>query len=163
QAVRAREALGVALGVDHPVDARDEPSFAAPAPGGTDLNGRADIAFAGRAVWAAQRGNKDAWRDYLPTLSASFQPFYQNPATPTVPEWGWQAQLALALPLYDGGLRYGQALERSAALSAAHARYDLAVRQARADERTAHAAVEGADVALRKARSAATLAHEAAE
>ena len=32
----------------------------------------------------------------------------------TRPETGWQAQLILSLPLYDGGLRYGAHDERTA-------------------------------------------------
>ncbi len=159
---RAKESLGVVLGLDGAVDAIDEPAFP-PIPESVNETARADVAAAKRALWAAERGGKDLWRDFLPTLTAIFQPFYQNPPTLTVPLLGWQGQLALVLPIYDAGLRYGLQAEREAQVVANRARLEAASRQARADVRIGRAAVRGADVAQAKAKRAASLAHEAAE
>ena len=101
-------------------------------------------------------------RDYIPTLTGSFQPFYQNPATITLPETGWQAQLALSVPFFDGGLRYGQDRERKAALAQARARYDDALRRARSEVRVAETAIEEAGKVVERARTSASLAREAA-
>jgi len=121
------------------------------------------VIAAKRALWAAERGGKDLWRDFLPTLTAIFQPFYQNPPTLTVPLLGWQGQIALVLPIYDGGLRYGQQAERDAAIVANKARFEAAARQAQSELRAGRAAVKGAEVAKVKAKRAASLAHEAAD
>jgi len=158
---RARESLGVTLGVNGAVDAVDEPLFPAVPDG--EGHDRADVIAAKRALWAAERGGKDLWRDFLPTLTAIFQPFYQNPPTLTVPLLGWQGQIALVLPIYDGGLRYGQQAERDAAIVANKARFEAAARQAQSELRAGRAAVKGAEVAKVKAKRAASLAHEAAD
>jgi outer membrane protein TolC len=94
-------------------------------------------------------------------LTGSFQTFLQDPASATNPVAGWQAQLALTIPFYDGGLRYGQADERAALLSVAQAQLEGARRQARSDVRAAFEAVRCAEAASRAAREAARLAEEA--
>ena len=124
------------VGVDQPVDVAEDtttPSdqaglgptatetgpWAAPAPAeavaGADR--RSDVDLAQARAWAAERLLRHSWTDYLPYLTGTFQPFFQDPSSLTVPTLGWQATFVLTVPFYDGGLRYGQRQER-AALSA---------------------------------------------
>src|SRR5206468_839629 len=89
------------------------------------------------------------------------QALYQNPPTLTQPVTGWQAQLSLIIPLYDGGLRYGLTHERRSVLAIAKLGLEGAVRQAQSDARAAYEAVVAADSALAAARQAAKLGQEA--
>lgn len=159
--VRSEEALGTTLGVDQAVEAAEEPALEVARAG--DLRERLDLRAQARDVEAKERATHDAYRDYVPTLSASFQPFYQNPATITLPETGWQAQLALSVPFFDGGLRDGQDRERGALLSQARARYEDALRRARSEVRVAETTIEEAGKIVERARTSVALAREAAE
>ncbi len=128
---RAREALGVLMGEDSPVDAADEPPLDDEDALSSTLEGadhRSDVRVASTRLWAAHRVTRDSYTDYLPLITGEFQPFYQNPPSSTVPRTGWQAIFALTIPLYDGGLRYGQRRERSSLESRGegHARGHLA-------------------------------------
>jgi outer membrane protein len=163
--IRTREALGVLMGVEHPVDVMDEPGLAEPpalAPGLADARARrADVKLYEKRVEAADHAVRDDWTDYSPYLVAVAQPFYQNPASLTQPLTGWQAQLVLTLPLYDGGLRYGLAKERDAIAAEARAGLEGALRQAKSDVRTAFEALRAADQGLVAAKQAASLAKQA--
>jgi outer membrane protein TolC len=77
------------------------------------------------------------------------------------PLTGWQAQLLLTIPLYDGGLRYGLAAEREALSNEARTQYEALVRQARSDVRVAFESVKRAEAALVAATHAAQLAKSA--
>lgn len=158
--VRTEEALGTTLALDAPMDAADEPALDVSAP--PELQARSDLQAQARDVRAKDRATQDNVRDYIPTLSASFQPFYQNPPTLTLPETGWQAQLALTVPFYDGGLRYGQQKEREAQLTQARVRYEDSLRRARSEVRVAESAIEEATKVVERTRKSATLAREAA-
>lgn len=69
----------------------------------------------------------------------------------------------MAIPLYEGGLRYGQAKERRTVEKIAVAQFEASLRQARSEVRTAFQQVTHADAALQTAREAAKLATEALE
>jgi outer membrane protein TolC len=164
---RVEEALGVFLTVDAPVESAEEPVLAAP-PSLADGLGearakRADVALGRERVTAADHAVRDNWTDYSPYLVAIGQPFYQNPPSLTQPLTGWQAQLVLTLPLYDGGLRYGQAKERDVNAAEARAQLDATLRQAQSDVRTAFETMRRADDALAASREAAKLAEQALE
>lgn len=124
---------------------------------------RSDVLASGARLRAAQHVVRDDWTDYAPYLTGTFQPFYQNPPTVTLPTTGWQATLVLTLPLYDGGLRYGQEKERASLRDEAKANLDGILRQARSDVRTAFEEVRRADVALASSRKASQLAASALE
>ena len=109
----------------------------------------------------AEKIRKQSWADFTPTLSGQFQPFYQHPATLTLPETGWQAMLVLTFPLVEGGIRVGQMRERNALLAEARAQYDGLLRQTRSDLRVAKEEIRRADEAMRSAQAAAELAHQA--
>jgi outer membrane protein TolC len=161
---QAQEALGVVLGSDHPIDAAEDPRLETP-PGleeALDSAGdRPDLKTANRRKRAADRVVRDRYADYLPYLTASFQPFYQNPATLTLPTGGYQAQLILTVPLYDGGLRYGLDRERRALAEEARAQVEALLRQARSEVRTSFVTLERADRSLEAARRSAALTKEA--
>lgn len=160
---RAQEALGIAVGEDIPLDAQDV-SLASPPPLGDALreaNVRSDVTVQRDQVETTRKAVRDDYVDYLPVLSAVAQPFYQNPPTLTQPLTGWQAQLVLSIPLFDGGNRYGLADERAALHAQAKTRLDATLRQARSDVRIAFEAVRRADAALAAAREAAQVAQEA--
>ena len=61
---------------------------------------------------AAAHLRRDEWAYYAPSLLAQAQAFRQT-ATLIQPS-GWQAQLVLSIPLFDGGFRYGVRRERRA-------------------------------------------------
>jgi outer membrane protein TolC len=164
---RRQEALGVLLGAEAPIDAvEDVPLATVPnlADALRDARAqRADVRAQVSRVQAAQNASRDSWIEYLPTLLATAQPFYQNPPSLTQPELGWQAQLVLTVPVYDGGLRSGIAREREAIAREAQLSLEAVVRQARADVRAAFEAIRRADEAAAAAREAAALAAEALE
>jgi outer membrane protein TolC len=158
-----REALGVLVGVGGPLDAR-EPDLQTATDAEQameDAEHRTDVVASHARLRVAERAVRDGWTDYSPYLTGVFEPFYQNPPTPTTPQTGWQAELVLTLPFYDGGLRYGQQKERVASREEAQAYLEGALRQARSDVRTALEEVKHADAALASARKAAELADSA--
>jgi outer membrane protein TolC len=160
---RYREALGVLVGAGGPVDAQ-EPALQAPsdpAQAMREAEHRTDVVAAIAHLDATKHAVHDNWTDYSPYLAGVFAPFAQTPATPTIPTTGWQAQLVLTVPLYDGGLRYGQEKERSISRDEAQAVLDNTLRQARSDVRTAFDELKRADVALASTRDAARLAKTA--
>jgi outer membrane protein TolC len=164
---RAREALGVLLGDQGPVDAVEEitlpaaPTLAAALEAATTK--RPDVLAGRKRFDAAEQVRKDSYTDYLPFLIGVVQPFYQRPATLTQPQTGWQAQLLLTVPFYDGGLRYGLAAERASLSAETRAQYEALVRQARSDVRVAFESVKRAEAALAAAASAARLARNAVD
>jgi outer membrane protein TolC len=157
---RGREALGVLVGVGGALDA-DEPVLRAPndpMQAMTEAEHRSDVQAAQARLHATQHAVDDNWTDYSPYLTGTFLPFYQNPPLVTYPTTGWQAQLILTIPFYDGGLRYGQEKERGAVRDEAKAQLEATLRQARSDVRTAFEEVRRADASLAAARDAARLA-----
>lgn len=161
---RAQEALGVMVASDGPLDAAAPPVMAPIPPldeALSDAASRSDVRASEARERAARRVVKDAWADYMPYLYGVFEPFYQNPPTLVQPLSGWQAGLILSLPIYDGGLRYGQQRERQALLGEASSAREGTLRQARADVRAAFEEMHGADESLAAARKAAALTHQA--
>lgn len=163
----AREALGVLVGTDGPVDAVDEVELPAPpsmadAVAGARTN-RTDVKLLDMRVASAKRAAGDTWAYYMPYLAAIGTPFVQYPASLTQPEVGWQAQLVLTLPFYDGGLRTGISRERDAVLAESRSNLEAGLRQAQAEIRANFEAMVRADLALTSARDAARLARRAME
>jgi outer membrane protein TolC len=163
--VASQEALGVLLGESAPLDTAD--SLQLPAAPAYDqaladsTTHRPDV----RANQIRQRAAKDAlddsWADYMPFLSAEFRPFFAAPATTTLPRTGWQAQLVLSVPFYDGGARYGAHDVRAADLAQSRTLLEAALRQARSEVRVAFEASQRADISLKSATRAAELAGRA--
>ncbi len=165
QLTRLRESLGVLLGVDHAVDATAEVTLPQP-PAAADAareaqSQREDLRLYRGRLELAKNIRRDSWSEYLPTLAATLQPFWQSSATLLLPSAGWQAQLVLAWPLYDGGLRYGVIHERDSIAREAQLNLENVERQISADVRAADDEVRRSTVALDSARAAAKLAAEA--
>jgi outer membrane protein TolC len=161
---RAREALGVLIGAAEPVDAVETLDFGAMPSLATALDDatarRSDVETQRARLAAADRLRKDVWSYYAPYLSAVGQPFAQA-GQAILPNFGWQAQLLLTLPLYDGGQRGGVSRERDVGLAEARVDLDGSLRQARSEVRVAFESMLHADAALALARDAAALAKRA--
>lgn len=121
---RAREALGLALGVDADVSVGDalagDALLTALAARCRPLRGepRADLAAAEEDVAAARARRAEARAGYLPTVDlvttlAAYTT--ADPAPAHVPSW--TVALVLDLPLWEGGLRKAVIAERAAAES----------------------------------------------
>jgi len=158
---RAQEALGVLVAVDHPVDAAGEPSFALPALTTADLDlvrGRTDVLAIVARQTAAERVFSDAWKSYLPTATARVAPQLLTPAGLFANSRSWSTSLQVSIPLFDGGLRRGEARERQALLDVVRSERSDAERQAASEIRTAREAIQAGERALAHARAAATQA-----
>ncbi len=159
---RAREALGMLLGEERPIDVFDDLDLPKIHADPTQaVAARSDVVAAKTRVQLAEQTKKQGWADYTPTLLGQFMPFYQNPPSLTVPETGWQAMLVLTVPFFEGGIRWAQNKERAALLDEARSQYDALLRQTRSDIRIAVEEVSRADEAMQSASSAARLAREA--
>lgn len=158
--LRAQEALGVLLGREGPVEVGAEPQLEVSS-AMSSVESRTDVKAAQIRWHAAHAVRRDGWTDFLPTLTASFVPFFQEPASLTQPATGWQALFVLNVPLYDGGFRYGAQRERASLDEQARIDYDATVRQAKSELRTAIETVRYADDALVAARKNAELAEQA--
>ena len=162
---RAREALGVLLGASLPIDSVDEvdlgamPSLASALQEASSR--RPDIRVLSERAATAKRASDDVWALYAPFLSLVGEPFIQHPPTVLQPGTGWQAQVVLSLPIYDGGQRTGIARERDALLAESRANLDAGLRQAQSDVRVSFEEMLRADQGLSSARDAARLAHKA--
>ena len=164
---RTREALGTLAGEDRPLDAGEEPAFAAPPgveeAGAEAIASRADVKAARSRTRAARALADDSWSDWLPSLLGTWQGGYQDPPTLTTPRWGWQAKLILQVPIFEGGLRVGQAKERGALATEAEAALEAQLRQARSEVRLAFETLQRAAAAYEAARRGAARAHAALE
>jgi outer membrane protein TolC len=159
---RAREALSVLVGQDQPVDVFDDVSLGTASTDPEEaIAKRKDVAAAKARLNTAEKVKRESWADYTPTLTGQFVPFYQNPSSFTTPETGWQALLVLNFPIFEGGLRRGQAHERAALVSEARAQFEALTRQTRSDIRLAVESIKRAEQSLSAATRAANLAHEA--
>ena len=164
---RAREALGVLVGAAGPLDAVEAIDFGAlPSLDAAigEAARRTDIVAEQARVGAAETARKNVWAYYAPYLAAVAQPFAQKgQQEPLLPHWGWQVELVLTLPLYDGGQRTGLAHERDAELLQQRLDMEAVLRQARSEVRVSFEAVLRADRALASALEAAALAKRAYE
>jgi outer membrane protein TolC len=158
---RAREALGVLVAGEGEFDATDWDFGETPTLGDAlaeGQSGRADVRARARALRAADRRVDQAYADYMPALNLVASPFYQSVPVPTLPQTGWEAQLILTLPFYDGGLREGQGHEKKALADGARLELEGKLRQARSEVRTAYEELQRADAALDQARQSASFA-----
>jgi outer membrane protein TolC len=163
--VRAQSALAILLSEEGLVDVREEVQLAA-TPGADDAVGeargkRTDVQVARERLVASKHLRRDTWVYYAPSLVAVAQAF-AGTRTAVQPEKGWQAQLVLSIPLFDGGFRYGVARERRAIEEEAQVQLDAALRQVSVEVRAGFAALQQADESLRAAQASAQAANNAA-
>ena len=164
QLTAAQEALGILAGEDAPLDSLgdamlpDPPSLQA---GLNEASRRTDVVALDDRSRTADKVVRDDWSNYAPYLVATAEPFYQNPAIPSLPLSGYSLSVLLTIPFYDGGLRYGQHREHQTLLDEAKVAYAAGVRQAQSDVRAAFEGVLRADEALRSFLAADKLASRA--
>jgi len=163
--VRAQSALAILLSEEDLVDVEDDVGLAAvPDSGGAIDDARArrrDVQLLTARQTAAAHLRRDEWAYYAPSLLAQVQAFRETP-TLVAPGSGWQAQLVLSIPFFDGGYRYGVGQERRAVEAEAQAQLDGLLRQVSVEIRSAFAVVHNADDSLASARAAAAAAATAA-
>jgi outer membrane protein TolC len=154
---RAQEALGVLLASDGPIDAAAEPAFAVPAEEAVDpgMTERPDVQLFSAQVQAADRVVRDSWKDWVPSATAAFEPQLLAPSGLFQPARTWRGFVALAIPIFDGGSRRATAREREVALQTARIQLTDVQLRARAELRTARAALDSTERALGNARLAA--------
>ena len=160
---RAQEALGVLMAADGPVSVTMEPSFDLPpatVPDAELIADRDDIRLIQSRESAAQRRAADAWKDYLPSVTALFTPQVLTPTGLFANSRSWRAAFLFSLPLFDAGQRQGQTRERRALVDVVRAERSEAERQASAEVRTAREAVAALERSLMHAQRAAEQANE---
>jgi HAE1 family hydrophobic/amphiphilic exporter-1 len=159
---RAQEALGVLINADGPRDASGEPAFEVPTIGAPEswLPSRTDVRLFSAERDLSARIVRESSRDWWPTANVSFDPTYVAPAGLFQPSGTWRLTVSLDQPIYDGGLRRGLRREREANLRQSELALEQVALQARAEVRTARAAVELQERALASARAAALAANE---
>jgi outer membrane protein TolC len=162
---QAQEALSVLVGRDGAVDVADAVALPSP-PNLHDAladaaTRRGDVQAGAAQVKATRRTIDDDWVEYAPFLTAQALPFYHEPGVVSAPHTGWQVQLLLTIPFYDGGFRYGLFAERAANLQQDKAEFEHTLRTAKSEVRTGLDAVMHADVALSAATRASDLAGRA--
>ena len=89
----------------------------------------------------AERVVSDAWKNWLPTVTASFTPRYVTPAGLFEPSKSWRAFFSLEVPIFDGTLR-PQKRAYEADREAARLRLDARANEARSEVRIAQEAVK---------------------
>jgi outer membrane protein TolC len=160
---RAQEALGVLIAADGPVDAAEEPAFNVPPPPVPDAQlvvDRQDLQTIIARQAAAQRRADDAWKDYLPSVTALFSPTVLAPTGLFANARSWRAAVLFSVPVFEVGGRQGQARERRAFVDIVRAERTNAERQALSEIRTAREAVASTERALQFFRTAAQQANE---
>jgi outer membrane protein TolC len=162
----AQEALGVLVGRDSPLDSADEEVTLAAPPrldrALADLPTlRADVRANAARAQVSERTVDNNWAEYAPLLTAQGMPFFHRPDTPTQPNLGWQVQVLLTVPFYDGGARGALIDQRRAGLEQDRAQLAASLRQARSEVRVALSAVEQADASLAASQRASDLAARA--
>ena len=159
---RAQEALGVLLVADGPVDAADEPLFAAPTEIPPLQAGpwRTDLKLLATQQKAVERILSDSGKDRLPYFDVAFQPSSTYPAQFFVPQNSWRFVTQLSVPIFDSGERRALKIERQAAVDESRANYVRAETQARSDVRAARESIASADRALASTKAAADQARQ---
>jgi outer membrane protein TolC len=163
--VRAQSALATLTSDEDLVDAADDVALGAAPTSEAAIDdarhNRTDVRALQARREATQHLRRDDWVYYAPSLLAQAQAFRET-TTSLQPGSGWQAAVVLAIPFYDGGLRYGIARERAAADQEARLQLEATLRQVSVEVRTAFRIVGNADQSLGSARAASAAAATAA-
>ena len=161
----AQEALGVLVGRDGPLDAADQVTLANTPnleQALSDVSGRrGDVRAEAAQLRASERIVDEEWVEYAPLLTAQGMPFYHTPGTAAQPRTGWQIQLLLTIPFYDGGARNALFEIREANLEQQRAQYAHTVRSAKSEVRVALDSLQRADETLNASARASELAGQA--
>lgn len=164
---QAREALGLALGF----------SEQAGVPPSVDLNGleqsarstckvaetidqRADVQALHKRVEVAQRGKTDAKLQFAPTVDLRSSVATSTVQNGLAPGTTWNVQGVLTIPIWDGGVRYGNMREAAAQETIALQNLEAARRKATIEVTQARRAVSVAEDSRKVAAAARDLAAE---
>jgi outer membrane protein TolC len=159
---RAQEALGVAVFAPGPLGAKGEPTLPPAIVPADDswLGRRPDVQLFTSELAGAERVASDAWKNWLPNVTASFTPRYVTPAGLFEPSKSWRAFFSLEVPIFDGTLRpRKRAFE--ADREAARLRLDARENEARSEVRFAQEAVRRTERIVTAVGQAAESAREA--
>jgi outer membrane protein TolC len=167
--LRAREALGAALGSPEPYGvtpnirldalANDAKSSCRPA----DLQGRADVRAAEASVGVSKHNEDGISKTYWPTIDAVSSLTYWSPASLINNEHvTWSVGGVLNWTLYDGGLRYATREQRSAETRIASERLTETKRNARLEVTQAFRTVKSSEAFLVVAARTREIAAETA-
>ena len=163
---RARESLGLALGLPEQVGVAKDISVDAVAqeaertcPRIDKLEQRADIQAAQKQVVIAERGITNIELNFLPTISAQSQ-FSTTSADlgNSAQRSSWNITAVLSVPIWDGGARYGQLRNARAVRDEATFSLEAARRNATVTVAQAQRSIEVAQSALDVARETQQLA-----
>ncbi len=164
---RARDLLGLALGLDEAVAAEQSEiaiDGTLEAHLSSALRTRPDIRAARASLEAAELGVEDAWFRFVPTLGLSFTLNWTPQTTAFNPNpTQWLGVATLTLPIFDGGARYGALDDAEAVVAQARERIRALERVVRADVRDAHRRVEAASRSFEFAERSVAVARLAAE
>ena len=158
----AQEALGVIAVANGPIDAGREPSFETPDAMDESAwkTARPDLLTQAAVQRAAERIVRDSWRDWVPNVSASFDPAYLTPRGLFQPSRTWRFTISATQAIFEGGQRRAALRLREVSLDQSTiAMSDLELR-ARAQVRLAQESVQSRERALDAARLSATQADE---
>ncbi len=163
--VRAQSALAILLSAEDLVDVADEVALgAAPTPDAALDDARArrsDVRALQARRTSTEHLRRDDWLYYAPSLLGQAEAFEET-ASPLQPGSGWQASLILAVPIFDGGVRYGVQRERHAEDEEARVQLEGLLRQVSVEVRSAFTIVRNADESLKSSRAAVAAALMAA-
>lgn len=156
-----QEALGLLMSTDRPADTLGEPALETPAAEGESwLLDRTDIRLFDARIDAAGRVVADSWRDWVPTVRASFEPQYITPSGLFAPSGTWRALLSATVPIFDGGQRRAVKAGREVEVSLARTERREGELRAKSGVRAARASIDAEARALERAREAAAHAAE---
>src|SRR5262249_28026350 len=147
---RSQEALGVLVAADGPVDAAAEPTFDLPpmVEEPTWMATRPDLKLFSAAQRATERVWRDSFKDYFPTVSASFDPQGLSPAGLFQPSRTWRVLFSASAPIFDGGQRRATARVRESAAEASKLSLTSLQIQARSEVRVAREAAASTERSL---------------
>jgi outer membrane protein TolC len=159
---QGQEALGVIVFANGPVGTNGEPVFPPTPPPADDtwLDARPDVRLFTAELAAADRVVSDAWKHWLPTVTASFTPSYVTPAGLFQPSKTWRAFFSLNVPIFDATLRPDKRV-RVANRDTARLQLDGLTVQARSELRVAQEAVRSNERIVASTREAAANADDA--
>jgi outer membrane protein TolC len=158
----AQEALGVLVAADGPVTAGAEPSFEMPSAMDESawMTARPDLLTQAAVQRAAERVVQDSWRDWLPTVNASFDPAYVTPRGLFQPSRTWRFTITATQAIFEGGQRKAALRLREITLDQSKITMSDLELQARSEVRLAQESVRSRQRAADAARLSATQADE---
>jgi outer membrane protein, multidrug efflux system len=165
--LEAREALGLAVGIpeqmgvskDVSLDGleHDAITICHQTP---NLEDRPDIAAAIKKVEIAKRNVDDVYYQFLPFVNVQSTLSTSSLDTGAAPTTLWNLQAVLSVPLWDGGVRYGNLRNMQALLDEAQQTLESLRRQATIQITQARRGVEVAETSRKVAADARALAAE---